>query len=173
MASVLKAMKAKSDQLNYVDIGASGELQITIENVVVRDGDQPVSVFYHGCENRPWKPSKGMIRVLAAAWGEDSDYWVGKSALLYGEQTVTWAGKEIGGIRVKALSDIDKKGLTEFIAINSTKRVKTTIPFLDVKVAPVEPTSDDFAWIDAIKNGAAKLEDIENEDYRTYISGLL
>lgn len=170
MASVLNAMKAKSDQLNYVDIGANGELQITIENVTVRDGEQPVSIFYNGCGNRPWKPSKGMIRVLAAAWGEDSDHWIGKSALLYGEKSVKWAGQETGGIRIRSLSHIDKKGITEFIALNRSKRVKTTIPYLEVKT---EITELDQTWIDAAKKDIKVLDQITDDKYKTYIQSLI
>jgi len=60
------ALEAKSDQLNYDDI-ADTEVVVTISEVRVRQGDQPVSVFFNGCKNRPWKPCKGMIRILAAA----------------------------------------------------------------------------------------------------------
>ena len=85
MASVKNAMKAKSDQLNFVDIGES-ELIIEITAVDVRVGDQPVSIFYDGCDNRPFKPSKGVIRILDAAWGDESDDWIGKSIKLYGDR---------------------------------------------------------------------------------------
>lgn len=133
MASVIDAMKAKSDQLNFVDIGAGGELVIFIERVVVTGGnEQTVHVHYSGCDNRPYKPSKGMIRLLAGAWGDDGDLWVGKSLKLFGDGSVTWGGGEVGGIRIAAMSDIDSAGYTAYIQKNRKVRVKQTIPLLAV-----------------------------------------
>jgi len=164
MASVIDAMKAKSDQLNFVDIGAGGELIIFIERVVVTGGnEQTVHVYYKGCENRPYKPSKGMIRLLAGAWGDDGDLWVGKSLKLFGDGTVTWAGGEVGGIRIAAMSHIDSAGYTAYIQKNRKTRVKQTIPLLVVE--PVYYDNDRFeaelpAMVDAVKNGSMTIEDI-------------
>lgn len=132
MASVSQAMKAKSDQLNFIDIGES-EIVIKIESAKVDNSDQPVSIFYAGCNNRPYKPSKGMLRILAGAWGDDTDSWIGKSIQLFGDKTVRWAGQEVGGLRIKALSDIPKAGYTAFIQKNKATRTKQTIPLLDIE----------------------------------------
>lgn len=35
------------------------------------------------------------------------------------------------------------------------------------------PSKDDLAWVEAIKNGQSKLEDINDTNYRNYIKGLL
>lgn len=133
MASVSQAMKAKSDQLNFIDIGES-EIIITIESAIVNNTDQPVSIFYSGCNNRPYKPSKGMLRILAGAWGDDTDSWIGKSIQLFGDKTVRWAGQEVGGLRIKALSDIPKAGYTAFIQKNKATRTKQTIPLLKIEM---------------------------------------
>lgn len=126
------AIEAKSDQLNYDDI-ADTEIVVTISNVVVRQGDQPVHIHYHGCNNRPWKASKGMLRILAAAWGRDSSLWAGKSAKLYGDSTVKWAGKEVGGIRIKALSDIAKNGMNCMLTVARGKREPYKVEFLNME----------------------------------------
>lgn len=133
MASVAQAMKAKSDQLNFIDIGET-EIIITVESAIVNNTDQPVSVFYAGCNNRPYKPSKGMLRILAGAWGDDTDGWIGKSIKLFGDGSVMWAGKEVGGLRIVALSHIDKKGYTAFIQKNKATRTKQTIPLLIIEI---------------------------------------
>jgi len=36
-----------------------------------------------------------------------------------------------------------------------------------------DPTVDDLSWVDAIKNGNAKLEELKDPKYREYIKGLL
>lgn len=130
MSDVSFAMEAKSDQLNAVDIMGADRI-IKIREVQVKKGDQPISVFFDGDNNRPWKPSKGMIRILAGAWGTDSAAWIGKSAQLFFEQSVRYAGKEVGGVRVRALSDIDKRGLTFVITINRQNREPYPVAHLD------------------------------------------
>lgn len=132
MSDIGFALEAKSDQLNYDDI-ADTEIVITISEVRVRKGDQPVSVYFHGCNNRPWKPSKGMLRVLAVAWSRDSSQWAGKSVKLYGDKTVRWAGKEIGGIRIRALSDIQKSGISAMLTVSRGKRHEFRIAYLCMK----------------------------------------
>ncbi len=148
MANVNHAIQAKSDQLNFDDFGSHKRV-ITITEVRVLMGDQPVSIFYPDHKGKPWKPSKGMIRLICEAWGEETDNWIGKSIELYGDATVKWAGKEQGGIRISALSHIEKSGLTAFIALSRGKRRKATIPLLIVE--PPKPTPEDQQWIDAIK----------------------
>lgn len=132
MTDVGFALEAKSDQLNAVDI-MGAEPVIRIRDVKVKQGDQPVSVYFDGDNNRPWKPSKGMLRVLAGAWGRDSSAWVGKYAQLYFEPTVRYAGKEVGGIRIRALSDIDQRGLSFALRISQKQTEPYHVPRLEVQ----------------------------------------
>lgn len=131
MSDIGFALEAKSDQLNYDDI-ADTEIVITISEVKVRKGDQPVWVYFNGCNNRPWKPSKGMLRLIATAWGRDSSQWVSKSIKLYGDKSVKWAGKEIGGIRIKALSNISTSGISTMLAVARGKRNEFRVQYLDM-----------------------------------------
>ena len=63
--NIQKTIEAKSDQLNADDlIGKSRTIKIT--DVKVLDSDvQPVLISFEGDNGKPYKPSKGMIRVLA------------------------------------------------------------------------------------------------------------
>ena len=142
MNDISFALEAKSDQLNAVDI-MGAEPVIRVREVRVKTGEQPVSVYFDGDNNRPWKPSKGMLRILAGAWGRDSSQWVGKYAQIYFEPSVLYAGKEVGGIRIRALSDIDPQGLTFALTINKKKREPYRIPLLQVQ--PAEYPADRFA----------------------------
>lgn len=166
MANVSNAMKAKSDQLNYIDIG-EGEILITIENVQVTNSDQqPVWVFYQDCNNRPYKPSKGMIRLMAGAWGEETDAWIGKSLKLFGDATVRFGKGEVGGLRIRAMSDIPQAGYTAFIQKNRSVRVKQTIPLLVIEVEFYDDarfTNDATNMIEAIKGGTATINDITKQ----------
>lgn len=170
MTSVLKAMEAKSDQLNFVDLGSFGEKLLNITKVVTTNApDQPVSIFFDGDSGKPWKPSKGMIRVLAEAWGDDDVNWHGKSVLVYGEPSVKWAGKETGGIRIKGISDINKSGIDVFIAENRSNRRKKHFDYLEVQEAITE---NDQLWIDAVKADATVINQIENPAQRAKIERL-
>lgn len=162
MADISLAMQAKSDQLNAVDI-MGVEPVITIRDVQVKSGDQPVLVFYHGDNNRPWKPSKGMIRILAAGWGTESQNWIGKSVQIYCEPSVTYGGKEVGGVRVRAMSDIDKRGIKATLAISKQKREPYPVKCLDMQ-RPQYP-SDKFesafdAMVKTMQDGKMTLQQI-------------
>ncbi len=156
------ALEAKSDQLNYDDI-ADTEIVVTISEVAVRGGEQPVWVYYNGCNNRPWKPSKGMLRILAVAWGRDSASWVGKSIGLYGDKTVKWAGKETGGIRIRSLSNINHSGLSAMLTVSRGKRQEYRVQFLNME-RPKYP-QDKFeqmlpAMEEKIVNGSMSIEQV-------------
>ena len=167
MANVKQAMQPKSDQLNYVDVG-NGSLIALIERVDVTNSDQqPVIVHFAGCNGKPYKPNKGMIRVLAGAWGEDSDNWIGKTIKIAGDPTVKWGGEEIGGLVVGALSDIPTGGYTAYIQKNKRVRVKQTIPLF--KPEPVQLTDNDKSWIDAGNADITNLDQLTDPQYKQFI----
>jgi hypothetical protein len=133
MADISATLEAKSDQLNATDI-IGAEPVIRVRAVELKQSaEQPTWVYFDGDNNRPWKPSKGMRRILAAAWGRDSDAWLGKHAQLMFESSVIYAGKEVGGIRIKALSDIPAAGLNCALTISRTKREAYHVPLLKVQ----------------------------------------
>lgn len=135
MSDVGFALEAKSDQLNALDI-VGAEPVIRIRDVKVQKTDQPVSVFFDGDNGRPWKPSKGMLRVLAGAWGRESSEWIGKRARIFYEPTVKYAGQDVGGIRIRALSDIDARGLSFSLRISQKKTEPYHVPLLVVEEKP-------------------------------------
>lgn len=132
MSDVSQALEANSDQLNATDI-MGVEPVIRVREVKVTKSDQPVAVYFDGDNNRPWKPSKGMLRVLAAGWGRDSAAWIGKLVQIYHEPTVKYAGKEVGGIRIRGMSHIDKRGLNCTLTLNRQQRVPYPVTWVDDK----------------------------------------
>lgn len=122
-------LQAKSDQLNALDLG--GEKIVTVTGVNVTNTEQPVTVSFKGDNGKPWKPSLGMRRVLAECWGKDSSNWAGRSACIYCDPSVKWAGKEAGGIRIKALSHIDKKGHKTILRESRQKTVPYVVEYLE------------------------------------------
>src|SRR5665647_1315059 len=57
---------------------------------------------------RVWRPSKGMLDVLAACWGTDAKQWVGRRVTVYNDPEVMFGRDKVGGIRISHLSHIDK-----------------------------------------------------------------
>ena len=98
---------AKSDQLNADDLIGADKV-ITISGVKRGGSEDPVIINYEGDDGRPFKPCKTMRRVLVHAWGKDGNKWIGRAMKLYRDETVTWAGVEVGGVRISHMSDIDK-----------------------------------------------------------------
>lgn len=172
MTSVRLAMQAKSDQLNFVDLGSFGEMEILITRVVTTDArEQPVTVFFEGDNGKPYKPNKGMIRVMAEAWGDDDVAWAGKSLLIYGDPKAKWAGVEVGGIRIKALSHIDKAGIDVYVAENRKVRRKKHFDYLEPKAQQISDV--DQGWIDAAKADPSVLDQITEPAYRAKIENLI
>ena len=108
MTDLSKTIEAKSDQLNADDLLA-GPRTVKITRVVGRDdAQQPIWIYYEGDNNKPFKPSKSMRRVLVEVWGREGDAYVGRSMTLFNDRTVMFGGIEVGGIRISHMSHIDR-----------------------------------------------------------------
>jgi len=142
---ISKALVAKSDQLNASDLTGS-PIVATIKDVRRGDAVKPVIVDLEGMDGRPWKPSKGMLRVVAHAWGTESDAWVGRLVKLVNNPEVVYAGEAVGGVEVVAMSHIPK-AFTIPVRI-SQKKVKQH--HVDVLAEPA--TEPWIAQWQAIKN---------------------
>ena len=102
-----QATLARSDQLNADDL-VGGPRTFTVAEVRRGDADQPVAIVLEEFPaNRPFKPSKTVLRILSYVWGEETDDWPERPRFtLYRNAKVKWAGQEIGGIRVSHMSHI-------------------------------------------------------------------
>jgi hypothetical protein len=196
MVRITEALKAKSDQINAADLSGC-ELFGTIIRAEYHHGrEQSVEVFFDS-NPLPWRPSKGMCRVMSDYWTDELDCWIGKDVRLYKDKRVRWAGKEDGGIRINGLSDIPlteevrvKEGrnfwLVYKIAKLSKKQLnKETIP-LTPQYTPeqLNKVRDDiiklvaaildFDGITAILNGErlAKLKMLSEERYDEVVAAL-
>lgn len=142
---ISKALLAKSDCLNAADLSGS-PVVATIASTRKGDEKKPVIVELEGMDGRPWKPSKGMLRVLAHAWGTESDLWHGRLVKLANNPEVIYAGEKVGGVEVIAMSHIDKD-FTIPVRISQKKVKQHTVTVL------AEPATE--PWIaqwQAIKN---------------------
>lgn len=98
-----------SDQLDAVDLAASGPRIFTVKSVSSGNAEQPVQVHLVEFPRGPWRPGKNMRRVLAHCWSTDASTWVGRKVELYCDPTVTFGKETPGGTRIARLSHIDRE----------------------------------------------------------------
>lgn len=123
MIDVSHTIKTKSDQLNADDL-VGGDLMIQVEGVnVTNDPQQPVHIYYYGCEGKPFKPCLTVRKILVALWGKDASQWANKWMNLYVDPTVSFGKqKNIGGIRVNAMSHIQNAATLTLAVRRGTKQ---------------------------------------------------
>lgn len=175
MVDLSKTIIAKSDQLNADDL-LGGPITITIEDVKQGNADQPIAVFYKGCNGKPWYPCKSMRRVLVAIWGNDGKTYAGKSCTLYRDPEVKFGGIKVGGIRVSHMSNIEENVALGLQVTRGSKKLYTVKPLrIEQPQPPVDLQERSQRAIAAINNAAdvAALQKITgSNNYRLLLSQL-
>lgn len=158
---VSNAIVAKSDQLNAIDL-VGRDVTITIVDVKPGPQDQPVHIItdQYG-PSRPWKPSKTALRDIVQVWGTDSTVWVGRRITLFNDPEVLWAGQPVGGIRIRAMSHIDKAFEAKHVITRGKTKKVMIRPLGDAPVAPVAAPPSTADHLDAINN-AANIEELQH-----------
>ena len=124
-----KDLQARSDQMNAVDLVDSVIFRIEKVDYFPRKPEQCIHLHLEGCEGRPYKPCKGMLRGLVKAWGMDQTIWSGRLIEIFCESSVKWGGEETGGIEISGVSHIAKP-VSFTKVLNRSKRVIHTFKVL-------------------------------------------
>lgn len=152
------ALAPKSDQLDFADLEGRAPQVFTITAVSANDSDmadqQPVNVTLAEFP-RVWRPSKGMLRVLADNWGRDSTKWIGRQVELYGDPNVYFGKEKRGGTRISRLSHIDNRSTTLVNPRGGRSAYWSVDP---LPIAAPEPTPQELA-----EQIVAALADATNE----------
>lgn len=165
-----KTIEAKSDQLNSDDFIGTGPITIKVTKVsgVAGDQQQPIAINYDGDNGKPYKPCKSMRRVLVQVWGNDGASYVGKSMTLYRDASVKFGGIDVGGIRIAAMSDIDKPITMALTASKASRKPFTVQPLAIASTKAVKQkedlTPDHAKWtgaIEALKSGKTDIDKIK------------
>lgn len=133
-----QALAPKSDQLNADDLIVSN-ITIVISKVSINLGsDQKIIINYHGDNGKPWKPSKGMGRVLTEILGGDPDLWVGQTVELFRNKEIRFGKEKCGGIQIAGMSAINNV-TTLLITTSKGKKSSITInPIAPMGNAPAQ-----------------------------------
>lgn len=158
MNDMSSTIVAKSDQINAADLIGSPRT-ITIKEVRIKAGeDQPVSVLIEG-DSKSFRPCKGVRRLMVRVWGADASKYVGQSMTLFCDPSVTWAGKEEGGIRPSHMSGLDEP-IIEFMR---TSRAATK-PYKILPLKAAAPRADKVAdGVAALLKRIGDGEDIDDD----------
>jgi hypothetical protein len=112
---ITQALAPKSDQLDFADLDGSAPQVFTITEVSENGSEladqQPVNIRLAEFP-RVWRPSKGMLRVLADNWSKDTTIWIGRQVELYGDPNVYFGKEKRGGTRISRLSHIASRKTT-------------------------------------------------------------
>lgn len=140
-----ESLAAKSDQLNAVDVPTPRTF--TIAEITPGNEQQPFNFHLVETPGRPWRPSKGMRRVIARGWG-DKDVaarYPGRRVTLWCNPDVVYAGAPVGGLQVSHMSHIDGP-FTMPLRISQKKTTQITVqPLPDAPAPAPEPTEADVA----------------------------
>ena len=135
-------IKPKTDQLNADDL-IGGAKTIRIRDVKATDSEvQPVSIFFDGDNNKPYKPSLGMRRVLVSLWGTDAKAFIGRSLTLYRDDKVKFGGIEVGGIRISHASHINEPTRVLETISRGRRRPLTIEPIKKPKIRDIEKAKE-------------------------------
>lgn len=150
---VSNAIVAKSDQINAVDL-VGRDVTVTVVDVKPGPADQPVHIITDAYgPSRPWKPSKTALRDIVQVWGTDSTVWVGRRLTLWNDPEVLWAGQAVGGVRIRAMSHIDKAFEAKHVITRGKTKKVMIQPLGDAPAAPAQV--DIRPYLDAIDTAAS------------------
>lgn len=134
------SLAPKSDQLNAEDL-LTGPRTFTIEKVTAGTPEQPFNFHLVELPGRPYRPSKTMRRIMAAAWGTEGSAYAGKRLTLYRDPEITFGPDKVGGIVISHLSNLQKR-LTVSLTVRRGKRAPFNIdPLPEPKPAHIEPAA--------------------------------
>ncbi len=148
-----ETLAPKSDQLNYDDF--NGEMKTIKITKVTRSGseEQPYWFHYEGGDGRPYKPNKGMRRIIHEMWGKA--VYNGRQLTLVGNSHVLFKGKEAGGIQVALASHIDKPHVTT-LTLGRGRRVPYTVGVIEDKGTKLNPLTEEALTAIKAKLGEAE-----------------
>lgn len=127
----------KSDQMDADDL-LGGAQTFTITEVKLGPSNEQPFNFILAEFPRPWRPCKTVRKLIVAAWGPETTVYHGRRLTLVRDPSVTWAGEEVGGIRVTHMSDmVDGKPMR--VSVQATSKTKTSVVIQPLPDAPPPP----------------------------------
>lgn len=136
----------RSDQWNADDF-IGGPRTFTIAGVKLGSAEQKYDIELVEGEGRVWRPPLTMLRLLMAAWGDETSVWIGRRVTLHRDETIRFGPDAVGGIRVSHMSDLPGgKPFATKVTVKRGKRDTIRVePLPDVAPTTPEPTAEQVA----------------------------
>ena len=169
---VTDTLAPKSDQLNADDLIA-GDVVVKITGISRGSEDQPIILDISGDRPlMPYKPCKTMRRLMAIIWGKKGKDWVGRRLQLYNKTDVMNRGERTGGIRIRAMSGIDKPTAVPLTVSRGKRSEWKVIPLPDDEHYPQDLFEKNIqAWSELIAEGKMSARQvIEKAQHRAKLS---
>lgn len=143
---VTESLQPRSDQINAESL-TGGPVVVTVTGVVPGKANQPFDFELAEFPGRVYRPGVTMRRVIANAWGRDTDNYVGKRMELFTDPDVRFGKEVTGGVRISKMSGISRP-LTLRVTVGQGRRAPYKVePLPDA--APSSPvrhlTAEDIA----------------------------
>lgn len=152
---ITDALAPNSDQLDAIELVTPRTFTIAAgSRLAIREGKTVAEIPFEGFP-RVWRPSKGMLDVLAKCWGADAKQWVGRRVTVYNDPDVMFGKDRVGGVRVSHLSHIDGPQTVNIRASGRGRSPKPwkVQPLADAPTTPQQPSITPF--LDAIDTAAS------------------
>jgi len=129
----------RSDQWNADDF-LQGPRVFTIAGVRVGKAEAKYDIDLVEGGGRCWRPPPTVVRFLTYAWGTDqSEDWVGRRVELFRDADVQFGREKPGGVRVSAISHIDKP---QSMLISTTRGKRGLFSVKPLPDAPTPPRDE-------------------------------
>lgn len=152
-------VEAKSNELTADDL-IGGPRTITVTRVSGGDDERPVAIHYEGDGGKPFRPCKTVRRVLLAVWGRNAADYVGRSLTLYRDDSVTFGGLNVGGIRISHMSHIDKEAMIVVMKSKGKKAPVKIMPLVEKAAQTQAARQTPEQWVEQFKADVADCEDL-------------
>ncbi len=144
MLDLSSAWQVKSDRLNADDIVGLTPT-VTVRAVDWPKGGQP-RIHLDQYPERPYCPSAGMGRVMREVWGSDGEAWIGRRLTLFHKPDVEFNKERTGGIRILAMSHMDRPRTFEVKEKRGLRVPYAIKPITDADVPEPTPEPWQAQW---------------------------
>ena len=148
---ITDALAPTSDQLDAIELVNLRTFTIGTGSALGKRDNKTVAEIRFSDFPRVWRPSKGMLDVLAACWGTDAKQWVGHRVTVYNDPEVMFGRDKVGGIRISHLSHIDKARVVTIRASGAGRKQPWRVePLADATPVVTNPNAELLAEIGAL-----------------------
>lgn len=165
-------IEAESDRITSDDLIA-GPASYTVARVEGRseqDGKKRLVIHLQGA-SKPFIPCKGMVRLLGHLWGADLSQWVGRGLTLYRDPDVRFGKDMTGGVRICAVSDIERPATVPIRTSQKSVKAYKVDPLARQQLAtpPKQSPGGDRAqiWLDG------QMDQIEAAETAAILDGVM